>query len=202
MNCPICIKPLASICLVKCTPYGICTECGTIHTDKEINPETENDKPEDRNIEDVMQERLNRVIEVLSNKPLKCTDFGCGEGQFVKYLDGKGIDIIGVDADFADLSDIPENSEDVIFMIEVVEHLSNPIKTLSDIASKLNTHGVIYIETTFADDINDHGSHTYVDPSIGHRTIISRKGLDICAKAAGLELAKEVNSNVVILKKI
>ncbi len=86
-------------------------------------------------------------------------------------------------------------------MVEVIEHLAHPKETLIELAAKLRISGVIYIETTFADAVEDPNNHSYVDPSIGHRTIISRKGLDICAKAAGLELAKEVNSNVVILKK-
>ncbi len=196
MSCPAC----GNTVYTRCGAYNDCTMCYTIYTLDNIQPETENENPESRNTADLYQTRLNRVIEAIQYTPEDAIDFGAGIGEFTSWLFNRGIITDSIDKDGPQLEDI-DWSVNVIFMVEVIEHLTDPKATLKEMETKLDSWGCIYIETTFADQI-DALPHPYVDHRIGHRTILSIKGLEIVAKAAGLEIHKKINDNVVILKKI
>ncbi len=193
MICPIC-----ETCNSSATLYTKCIMCDTVYTTKEIFPITENDNSGARNTEELMDLRLNRMLQVMSVNTV--IDFGCGKGLFTDFLNGRGILAWGIDIHtYLNLSNIV--LVDAVFMIEVIEHLINPKETIKEIASKLNPNGILYIETTFSDMIEDYNNHSYVSPDIGHRTILSRKALELIAKAANLTILPGDNPNVAILKK-
>lgn len=207
MICPVCnASPLNYLktkgVMREGIHYQVCSNCGTIHTSWDLETETENDNPTARNTRILMQARLNRVVEELGYQPIKAIDFGCGDLEFVYFLDSKNVIPYGIDqgAEHLSLEDLTGDVE-AAFMVEVIEHLTDPRSVLTELASKIRPGGILYIETTFADQIEDPLTHLYVNPRIGHRTIISRKGLKLIALQAGLELAKEVNPNVVLYRK-
>jgi len=204
MNCPACdtrlIDGTGSI-------YVCCDDCGSIIATRSITDliETHNDSPDQRNTDKLHQVRLDRAEKAMDGVPIdNVIDFGCGKSQdFTRYL--KNIDYIRVTPIDIDtpiqLDDlIHEHSlYDVCFMVEVIEHLKSPSYELSIIRQALRPDGVVYIETTFADSIESL-PHPYVDPKIGHCTILSKKGLTLLAKEIGY-LVEFLNDNVAILKK-
>jgi SAM-dependent methyltransferase len=89
-------------------------------------------------------------------------DFGCGNGDLVNFMNSKGIRSVGceIDGDIVTILksksiDVYETEEivnsdltfDIITIIEVLEHLPDPAKTLKMLASKLTPGGSIFITT-------------------------------------------------------
>jgi Methyltransferase domain len=175
--------------------YIRCPDCDTIYTTQNISKVlvTDNDKPELRNNEIQHSVVLNRISNLLITD--KILDFGCGNGEFVEYLKNKGYKAEGTNAD------IPSERYSAIFMIEVIEHLRSPKKEIEKLVTHLLLKGYIYIETTFSDQIGeDLASSPYVDPRIGHISILSQKALQsILPNSLKMHI---INDNVIILEKI
>ncbi len=184
------------------TQYEQCGLCYTIYALTEIHPKTENDNSRERNYLQINQDRINRVVAASPAGVHRAIDFGCGKLDLARKLVENGIHTVGIDTWTANTIGNTEGEVDAVFMVEVIEHLSDPKQVLTELTSKLKIGGVIYIETTFVDQIKAPDTHPYIDPRIGHRTIVSRRGLEFMMGAAGLELEREVNRNVVILRKI
>ena len=181
--------------------YHRCPGCKTIFTPDNIDHlvVTENDAITHRNNSLRFEEVLMRTGSGDAEQG-PFIDFGCGNGAFVDYMNRTGLDAMGIDKDTScQLVDLNKDLYGGAFMIESIEHLSNPIETVLEIGTKLRPFGFLYIESTFAESIADHTDHPYVSPKIGHRTILSRQAL-IAATAEVFD-AKVLNSNVVILRK-
>lgn len=96
----------------------------------------------------------------------KIADFGCGAGDFLKLVKPYCADVIGVELqkNFVDdlnargivctndLDFIEDKSLDVIVSFHVIEHLPNPIETLTSLAKKIVSGGQIIIEVPHAND--------------------------------------------------
>lgn len=112
-------------------------------------------------------------------------DIGCGRGEFVELLRGRGIDAHGIDSNenmvafcrerglpvqradmFDHLTSMPRQSVDGIFLAQVVEHLPPPLilRLLRLCAGVLAPGGVVTAET-----VNTNGlgvlSNFYLDPT-------------------------------------
>lgn len=177
--------------------YHRCPGCTTIFTSDDISSEivTENDHPA-RNTPGYLDGIMKRVSFVAAGLYL---DFGCGDQSLIKFIESNSEAIvIGVDLDTSvQLKDFSNEYLDGAFMIEVIEHLSNPIRTVKDILQKLKPGAWLYIQSTFADSISDHTTHPYVNPKIGHRVMLSQQAL-----ASIPDVTQEwVNPHVVILRK-
>jgi hypothetical protein len=89
-------------------------------------------------------------------------------------------------------------------MIEVIEHLTAPFEEIGVIASKLKMGGFLLVESSFrwenlsAADVE---KGTYSEPSIGHSSILSPKGLEIICGRYGLRLFRSINQNVWVFAK-
>lgn len=177
--------------------YSRCQGCGTIYASEDISHavKTENDNPEGRNSMLQHAVRLERLREARASI-WTILDFGCGDREFVYYLWDQGLRAIGYDVGYKAL---PIGKSDAITMIEVIEHLEDPVSVLTRLREALADDGIIYVESTFADQIEDIATHPYVDPRIGHRTILSKKGLEIVVSKAKLNIDTRINPNVVIL---
>lgn len=190
LKCPACTEETRA---ERASLYVKCEDCKTIFATRDISEliETENDNPESRNTAQLHETRLRRLGDVTS-----VLDFGCGNGEFLDYLCHHNVSCQGYDQGYP----WPGFEKfDAITMIEVIEHLRDPREQLRACAQLLIDGGKIYIESTFSDQIKDFTSHPYVDPRIGHVTILSREGLRRILPE-GFE-ANWINPNVVLLRK-
>jgi SAM-dependent methyltransferase len=203
-QCPAC-STTADINMyydVQGVEYLACPDCDTIYTEQDLGGvlKTENDNADSRNTESNHLIRLTRVLDAHKDFPKTAIDFGCGDGRFAQFLaDSLGY-CVGIDLHTqVQLPDLKPSQYDVVTMIEVVEHLFNPINILSKLHSKLKDGGILYLETSFSDWVDS--THPYLDPKIGHRTILSQRGLRLAAQSAGFASTEFINRNVAILRR-
>lgn len=94
----------------------------------------------------------------------KVLDVGCGRGEFLTSLEESGLAVLGVEPDPALASFVqyklgipvvasmyrgslfPPDSFDAITFIQVVEHLQNPLKTLSVAHTHLKSGGLLVVD--------------------------------------------------------
>lgn len=161
-------------------------------------------------------ERIQRIRHLHPHP--KVLDFGCGSGLLVEDLLTNGIEAIGYDKYATDVHSesafvemmavrplkdhifhdefiLQPAAYDVVTMIEVVEHTSWPYSELDQVLACLKPGGVVMIETSFTDWM-ELSTDTYINPSIGHSTIFSHKGLDEVMIAKGFEIYGHANRNV------
>lgn len=201
MICPACRRRNVFMCNSFGTNYAKCTKCGTIYTTEKIVPVTENDKSETRNDPEAHRSRYERVLYGSTIKTV--LDFGCGYGLFVSYLRLMGIEADGIDKTTElKIDKLKPKHYDAIFMIEVIEHLRNPQETIKKLGRAIKKGGMLYIETSFADQVEDIASCEYIDPRIGHVSILSNKGLQYCLPKMAWEVQEKVNDNVIIMRKL
>ena len=97
----------------------------------------------------------------------KVLDIGCAHGFLLSYLKQAGYDCYGADvSDYAvqyaknnfsipiqrasiDSMVYPEESFDVIIMLDIIEHLKDPLATLKNIKKFLKKDGIIIMQTPF-----------------------------------------------------
>lgn len=110
------------------------------------------------------QRRLKSNLKFIAGK--KIADFGCGRGDFLKLVKPHCAEVIGVElqqncVDELNSTDIPctnnldtikDGSLDVIVSFHVIEHLPNPLETLSALLRKVVSGGQILIEVPHAND--------------------------------------------------
>lgn len=102
-------------------------------------------------------------------------DYGCGNGKFVLEALSKGYDVTGVEfnptlvsnlkekipqADFLTVSAFLEQraSYDIIFLGNVLEHLTNPKEMLLYLKSRLNKNGLLILEGPIEDNFTIAGT--------------------------------------------
>jgi SAM-dependent methyltransferase len=148
--------------------------------------------------------RIARVRE-LKGDGCSILDFGCGNGLLVKDLQALGFHAFGYDKFNADYDKLPQEIVDIVTMIEVIEHLTFPFEEIGMMASKLRKGGFLMVESSFRWDhlsLNDVEKGSYCNPSIGHCSILSPKGLVIICRRYGLQLFRTINPNVWVFQKV
>ncbi|MGU3538451.1 class I SAM-dependent methyltransferase [Methylobacterium sp. A54F] len=106
-----------------------------------------------------------RQAHAVKNSPSRILDYGAGTGDFTKeiskYFPGSSVNAVDImprpidfdpgigwtEMDLNDVSRMDANSYDLVFAVEVFEHLENPRKTMRDIFSCLAPNGVAIITT-------------------------------------------------------
>lgn len=110
------------------------------------------------------ERRLSSNLKFISGK--RVLDFGCGAGDFLKLARDKCASVCGVELqqDYADvlnkqgitchnsLDKIDDNSIDVCVSFHVLEHLPDPISTLSLLNQKIAKGGYLIMEVPHARD--------------------------------------------------
>jgi SAM-dependent methyltransferase len=129
-------------------------------------------------------------------------DFGCGLGGLVRYARSQGVaDVYGFDegwsAQWMADNDIPSLDADdlaasagrfdVITAIEVIEHLTDPVAMMRQIATLLKPGGVFFLTTGNAEPHRDDmGDWKYVHPDV-HISYFEPRTLATVYGLAGLE---------------
>lgn len=163
--------------------------------------------PAERHVADTIEanQRIKRLSPNLDKK-MRVLEIGSGSCAFIQNLSPLVDDVIGVEMDdtsrewftstssikvFHKLEDVPNNNGfDLIVLFHVLEHLSNPVKFLKELAERLNLGGSIVIEVPNVDDALlslykiEEFSEFYF--SIAHLTYFNPKSLSFCANKAGL----------------
>jgi len=109
----------------------------------------------------IVEEIYNKILYKLPKESL-ILDFGCGGGEFLAFLKAKGYThLIGVELNkklieycmnrgfkiYDDISAIEDNLIDFVLMIEVLEHLNDPVSILKQIKRVLKKNGGFLITT-------------------------------------------------------
>ena len=102
------------------------------------------------------------LIARLLNSQSRVLDFGAGTGLLVSALRGRGIFADGVEFSaearqhcaqfrgfdlFPDITLLAQDAYDVVTMIEVIEHLTDPIDDLKAVLQRLRSGGVLFLTT-------------------------------------------------------
>ena len=105
------------------------------------------------------------LLEISGDKPLRFLDLGCGDGTYSAALKKTGHKVVAVDTSaealhlarqrgitncvLASATHLPTKSDifDRILLIDVLEHLLEPIKTLSEIHRTLRPNGLLVLQT-------------------------------------------------------
>ena len=119
-------------------------------------PDFERHKDAERRCKDNLQYLIGKKI----------VDFGCGRGDFLRNIQPYCESVCGIEPDknyletlksdhincYETLSKIKNDSIDALVSFHVLEHLQNPIETLSEIKRKIIKGGRIIIEVPHAND--------------------------------------------------
>jgi SAM-dependent methyltransferase len=121
------------------------------------------------------------------HKPLKVLDIGSGTNYFVSRLVQAGYDAYGVDAHsepvyakdrfYRDFDILPNDSFDVIILLEVIEHLTAPLEELEGFFSRLKDNGKVFFTTMIYWKKRQKSMEWYINPQFGHATIWSMGAL-------------------------
>lgn len=116
-------------------------------------------------------------------------DFGCGNGNFVKFLQSKNYNALGYDKSanitehlalqktplYRNEKDIPNFYFDMITCFDVIEHTTNPAEIVETLHKKLKKGGILLITTPNAESISSRalGKYWWVFGSTAHFVLFS-----------------------------
>lgn len=131
-----------------------------------------------KNLKKFITKSVNRYYK----KGLFVLNIGAG-GEFEQILKKKGVDLKSIDIDkkrkpdfhlsIENLSQIKSNSIDIIFCLEVLEHVKNPQKGILEIKRVLKKDGIIIGSTPFLHPIHDEPYDFYRYTRYGLRHIFN-----------------------------
>jgi SAM-dependent methyltransferase len=148
------------------------------------------------------------IRSAVGGRPVRLLDVGCGKGFFVKAcrdagIDASGIDLsqaaievarddLGVPAVCGRIEDATQQlgSFDVVTLWATIEHLPNPLTTLSTIRSVLPPGGWFFLDTGTGHDLlecllpgltqwYDPPQHVFVFSPAGMKCLLSRAGFSV-----------------------
>ena len=196
VNCLICsnksflIRNLGKKSIYKCSFCNV-EFCYPMPSEKELEEFYKNYKYysqyDEKTIANVIKKNMSTDAKFLKKYGLteqsRLLDYGCGENYFV--LQGNSKNWIGYDYP---KGKIPNGKFDFILLFGVLEHLSNPLKILKDLNSRLNPNGKIIIRTVETEtDI----PYRYRVPI--HLVWWSKKSIEEIFKKSGFRLKEVFN---------
>jgi glycosyltransferase involved in cell wall biosynthesis/SAM-dependent methyltransferase/Tfp pilus assembly protein PilF len=123
-----------------------------------------------------------------------------GDDEMTNFLQSQNVDVIGLNPPTPEkLRAIPDGSVSGIMLVETVQHLRAPQSAFKEFRRVLADGGVIYLESSFSDD-KKIPTWTYLDHTLGHCTVHSRRSLELLADKNHFHPAW-INKNVCCLKK-
>jgi len=109
--------------------------------------------------------RAEQIISALPEAPLAVLDFGASQGHLVRALRGLGLTALGVEPSpaaraialdshgvelHAELADLSSQRFDAVSMLHSLEHVEEPVATLTALREMLSSGGSIFIEVPHA----------------------------------------------------
>lgn len=139
--------------------------------------------------------------------PARSLDIGASSGEWVYLLHSLGVtacgiephqgysacarEVLGLDVMAGTLQqrlpELPEGSFDLVSMFHVLEHLSDPLQTLRDLARLLSRQGLLFIEVPDAAGMSSPGNTFFR----AHTLYFSAHSLRSLALAAGFEVVAD-----------
>ncbi|MGC2425172.1 MAG: class I SAM-dependent methyltransferase [Nitrospirota bacterium] len=129
-----------------------------------------------------------------SRGALKALDFGAGIGTFSAALREKGLSITCVEPDselrqrleslnfesHADIRDVPENSFDYIYSLNVLEHIEDDLDALKNLYSRLRPGSRIFLYVPAFQCL-----YSSMDKKVGHFRRYDRRGIKAALESCG-----------------
>ena len=140
---------------------------------------------------------LRSLIDVHLSPGMKVVDFGAGAGTFALPLLQEGVDLVCIEPDavlgarlrdaganvVVGLHEIPDESIDFIYTLNVLEHIADDLTTVRALAAKLRSGGTLLIYVPAFQLL-----FSSFDRKIGHLRRYRRRGLASLVTAAGLRV--------------
>lgn len=172
MKCPLCNSQKNTVYYSGVPTIFKCKICSFVYQDKNtiiLNYEDSYNLDFLNKSEWMYPSRFNAFSDIINRIPIQTTkniilDIGCGDGQFLYLCKQKGYDISGVEYDknlssYANhklnncvlsgaysKSMFPENTFDVVSLIQVLEHIPDPKYVIEIIRYHLKPDGIVIIE--------------------------------------------------------
>jgi SAM-dependent methyltransferase len=192
----------------KRRPYYLCHNCALVFvpnnfhltaTEEKAQYDLHQNHPEDPGY----RQFLNRTLEPLFKQippPAKGLDFGSGPGPTAHLIaEQLGYDMHIYDPYYAPNDDYLNHKYDFISATEVLEHISQPMPVLEQLAHLLKAKGVLAIMTKRVEAIEKFGNWHYKnDPT--HIAFYQMQTFDFIAHQLGFKV-QEVARDVVFLIK-
>jgi SAM-dependent methyltransferase len=159
-----------------------------------------------RDPREVLLEALTPYVPVHDPPPhAKVLDFGCGEGKFLDRLQDAGWDTYGIEPSTSGaflrhrrLERPPQDGTfDFAILHHVLEHVTEPLEILRQLASSLRQGGILFVGVPRLDTLPKHRDFKYCLDGRHHllcyshtclRSLLARAGLAANARLAGPEL--------------
>jgi len=122
---------------------------------------------------------------------LRILDYGGGSGRLAGFLRERGYSSVdSYDPFEPEFAERPASSYDVALCFEVLEHVPDPVATLSDIRSLLKSDGLLIATTLYQpQEILRLGADWwYLAPRNGHISLFTSQALGQAAQRAGFSL--------------
>lgn len=129
-------------------------------------------------------ERIDKAFAGMNKSRVSILDFGAGHGLLVKDLNAAGYNCDGYDAYNEEFSKLPEKGKyNIVTCIECLEHTSAPFIEIDVMWRSLVAGGLLMIESSFVNIAWEENIELedffYINPSVGHSSILSHHGLDV-----------------------
>lgn len=128
--------------------------------------------------------------------PSRVLDFGAGIGTFASKIESLNFKvdcfepdnaqlnrIINPNINYSNVSDIPNNSYDMIYSLNVFEHIKDDFQSIQVVASKLKPSGIFLIYVPAFQLL-----FSSMDKKVGHFRRYRREPLEILLKRAGFKI--------------
>lgn len=139
------------------------------------------------------------------SKPQSILDYGCGNGVLAESLRAVGFPRVdGFDPFVARFAARPADRYECVFCFEVIEHSTDPARTLADIASFVQEDGLIVLSTLVQPhDIEQQGVNWwYLGPRNAHVSVHTKSSLERLARTIGFRFGSFSESFHVLFRTV
>lgn len=150
------------------------------------------------------RQHLDAIYRFAPPAPARILDYGCGGGEFLRFMKAQGYDVTGVDFDPVALDRLRgegiaaftpdqidlstwEGQFDCVTLAHVIEHVTDPAELLRTVRSILKPGGILYLEAPNADSegVNVFGKYWRGLEVPRHLAIPTRHALEDMLKREG-----------------